>query len=317
MRRLPVFFTVLTLSALGLVGCASPAPGDAASCERNDADSSALDLIDVSGAVGSPAVSVDAPVHVDATSFQDVTVGEGTAVTTRAQDVEFTVAIANGTTGETLVASGTEVTPVTTWAEHYEGIAQMLECATEGSRIVGAIPTSDLSENAVAGLGLAEDESAVLVLDLDRVYLPAADGAPVYNDRAGMPSVVLDPDGRPGIIVPAVDAPDELVVEVLKQGDGEEVSADDEIRIHYTGVTWADGEVFDSTWQNGASAAVTLDGVVPGFADALEGQAVGSQLLVVIPPDLGYGDEATGSIPADSTLVFVIDILGVDEAPAA
>ncbi len=101
-------------------------------------------------------------------------------------------------------------------------------------------------------------------------------------------------------------------VEVLKKGDGPAVGGTDSIRINYTGVTWADRKVFDSTWENGASAAVTLDAVVPGFAQALDGQTVGSQILVVIPPALGYGDTASGSIPAGSTLVFVIDILGVD-----
>ncbi len=53
-----------------------------------------------------------------------------------------------------------------------------------------------------------------------------------------------------------------------------------------------------------------------GFAQALKGQTVGSQILVVIPPSLGYGDKTTSSIPAGSTLVFVIDVLGVD-TPAA
>ena len=59
-----------------------------------------------------------------------------------------------------------------------------------------------------------------------------------------------------------------------------------------------------------------LDGVVPGFAKALEGQTVGSQVLVVVPPDEGYGDKEQNGIPAGSTLVFVIDILGLDALPA-
>jgi peptidylprolyl isomerase len=164
-------------------------------------------------------------------------------------------------------------------------------------------------------MGVAEDQSIAVVLDLQKVYLAAADGAPQFTTQVGMPEVVLAPTGAPGIIVPDREPPSELAVEVLKKGDGVAVTAADTIRIHYTGVTWATREVFDSTWADGASAAVTLDGVVPGFAEALEGATVGSQLLVVIPPDLGYGDEGTGSIPAGSTLVFVIDVLGID-APA-
>ena len=95
-----------------------------------------------------------------------------------------------------------------------------------------------------------------------------------------------------------------------------EMDSRDSIRIKYTGVTWADRKVFDSSWQKGASVAVTMNGVVPGFAQALEGQTVGSQILAVIPPELGYGAEGSGTIPGDATLVFVIDILGID-APAS
>ena len=131
-----------------------------------------------------------------------------------------------------------------------------------------------------------------------------------------MPSVVLAPNGTPGIIIPDTAPPSDLAVEVLKKGDGPAVGDGDQIRINYTGLTWADRKVFDSTWDKGASTAVTLDAVVPGFAQALKGQTVGSQILVVIPPSLGYGDKTTSSIPAGSTLVFVIDVLGVD-TPAA
>jgi FKBP-type peptidyl-prolyl cis-trans isomerase len=88
------------------------------------------------------------------------------------------------------------------------------------------------------------------------------------------------------------------------------------VRVHYTGVTWDEREVFDSSWDS-EPASMTLDSVVPGFAAALEGQTVGSQVLVVIPPEQGYGDQAQGAIPANSTLVFVIDILGLDEPPQA
>lgn len=311
MRRIPAVVAVLGLSALTLVGCSSSAP--AASCDRPDTDSSALDLIDVTGAPGSAAVTIAPPVYVDETVYTDAEVGDGLAVTSRAQDVQFTATIVDGESGETLVSAGTQVQRVSEWANYYEGIAKMLDCATEGSRIVGAVAPDDLSEEAATNLGLTDGQAAVIVLDLQRVFLAAADGTPQFNDRTGMPSVVLAPDGRPGIIVPDAEAPTDLVVEVLKKGDGEPVTGDTAARIQYTGVTWDDNEVFDSTWEKGASATVTLEGVVPGFAQALEGQTVGSQLLVVIPPELGYGEAGSGTIPGGATLVFVLDILGLDD----
>jgi peptidylprolyl isomerase len=276
-----------------------------------------LELITPSGAEGTPGLTVKGPVRVDHTAFEDVTVGDGPVVTSDRQDVIFSITIANGTSGETLVSSPTQVRPLWGWREHYEGLADMMMCASEGSRIVGAIPYDQMSTEAATSMGLKEGESVAVVLDLQRVYLGAADGVPQYNDRPGMPSVVLAPDGTPGIIIPTAAPPSDLAVEVLKRGDGPVVSDTDSIRVHYTGVTWDDRTVFDSTWEKGASAAVTLDGVVPGFAKALEGATVGSQILAVIPPDLGYGDEGSGSIPGGATLVFVVDILGVDEATDA
>lgn len=81
--------------------------------------------------------------------------------------------------------------------------------------------------------------------------------------------------------------------------------------LHYSGWTWG-GEQFDSSWNSGAPATfpITNDGLIEGFVLGLEGVTVGSQVVVVIPPELGYGDNAQGAIPAGSTLIFVIDVLG-------
>lgn len=313
-RRIPAVLAVLGLSALTLAGCATAS--SPAACERPAADTGVLDAVHVSGAPGAAQVSIDAPVFVHETVAADETVGEGMAITSDAQDLAFTATIVDGATGQTLLTATPQVDTVGSWREHYDGLADMMMCAREGSRVVGAVPATALSTQAAENWGLSEDDTIVVALDVQKVYLAAANGVPQYNDRRGMPSVVLAPDGTPGIIIPDADPPADLAVEVLKKGDGAVVTDADSIRIKYTGVTWADRTVFDSSWQKGASAAVTLNGVVPGFAQALEGQTVGSQILAVIPPELGYGAEGSGTIPGGATLVFVIDILGID-APAS
>jgi peptidylprolyl isomerase len=58
------------------------------------------------------------------------------------------------------------------------------------------------------------------------------------------------------------------------------------------------------------SFQVSAESVIQGFVQSLEGIKIGSQVVAVIPPELGYGDTAQGSIPAGSTLIFVIDVLG-------
>ncbi len=85
----------------------------------------------------------------------------------------------------------------------------------------------------------------------------------------------------------------------------------DNVVLHYTGWTW-DGEQFDSSWerQSPATFPITPDGLIEGFVMALDQATVGSRVIAVIPPELGYGDSEQGSIPAGSTLIVVIDVLG-------
>ena len=93
---------------------------------------------------------------------------------------------------------------------------------------------------------------------------------------------------------------DTLVSQDLIKGEGAEVKDTQTVVAHYTG--WLlDGTQFDSTF--------SLDGVIKGWKQGLAGHTVGSQVLLVVPPSLGYGSEAKDKIPANSTLVFVVDIL--------
>nr|WP_249405440.1 FKBP-type peptidyl-prolyl cis-trans isomerase [Microbacterium sp. CFBP 8794] len=132
-----------------------------------------------------------------------------------------------------------------------------------------------------------------------------------------MPTVTLADDGAPTITVPTTPAPAETRIENLRRGDGDVVNPGDQVIVQYTGVLYDGGTVFDSSWDKGMPTEFPTTGVVAGFRQALEGQTVGSQVLAVIPPADGYGDQEQGAIPANSTLVFVVDILGVQHAPAA
>lgn len=319
MRKIPAALAVLGLVTVGLAGC-SLLPGTSDCSRPAVSDPDVMDLITVEGETDAePEVDVYTPLKAPHLAYEDVVTGEGTAITAPNQLIVVDVSVFNGETGEPIVATAydgdlSRVTSPSQWTQNFPGFEEALDCATDGSRIAVALSPEDMSAEVASSFGLAEDESAVAVIDVRKVYLAAADGANQFNSGFGLPSVVRAPDGRPGLIIPDGAAPEELVVQTLKKGDGPEVTGDEPVRVHYTGVVWGEDEAFDSTW-DGEAASVTLDGVVPGFADALEGQTVGSQVLVVIPPDLGYGDQDQGAIPAGSTLVFVIDILGLDAAP--
>jgi hypothetical protein len=320
-RKIPVALAVVALSAVALTGCTSSETTDAA-CEPATASSDALDLITVSGSLDQvPTVDVYTPFHVESTEHREEVVGEGTPITTPNQLVVVDVALVSGATGEPLLATPYEgdlslAYPVARWAEQFPAFEDGLMCATTGSRVTIAMAPGDFDAASLESIGVAADDSVIAIVDVRKVYRASADGDDQFNTGRGLPTVVRAPDGRPGIIVPDGAAPEELAIETLIKGDGEVVTGDQPVRVHYTGVTWDEREVFDSSWDS-EPASMTLDSVVPGFAAALEGQTVGSQVLVVIPPEQGYGDQAQGAIPANSTLVFVIDILGLDEPPQA
>ncbi|MFC7733780.1 FKBP-type peptidyl-prolyl cis-trans isomerase [Actinomadura keratinilytica] len=112
-----------------------------------------------------------------------------------------------------------------------------------------------------------------------------------------------------------VAAPKKLQVRTLIQGRGPVVAKGRLLALQYVGVFWRNGQVFDSSWRSGRPYAVTIGTgqVMKGWDQALVGQRVGSRLLLVVPPSLGYGKEglAQAGIRGDDTLVFVVDLLGV------
>lgn len=180
-----------------------------------------------------------------------------------------------------------------------------------GSRVAVLLsPENVHGGEGIPTLGLGADDGVVFIFDIVRAFLPKANGSSKAAE-AGMPTVILAPSGQPGIQIPQSDAPTEFRRTILIEGRGEKVAVGDNVTVHYTGWTWL-GEEFDSSWPRQAPAAfdVTTDGLIEGFVQALDGVPVGSQVIAVIPPELGYGDSAQGSIPPGSTLIFVIDVLG-------
>ncbi|MET0297310.1 MAG: FKBP-type peptidyl-prolyl cis-trans isomerase [Microbacterium sp.] len=310
-RLIPAALAVLGLTAVGLVGCSQQ---PSASCDQPVADAAVSDLVTVTGDVGDqPQIDLYTPFRVEDTAIADVSAGEGTPITSDTQVVGLDVTLVSGDSGDTIVEGGFDG-QLSQLSTILPGLTEALECATPGSRTVVALAPSGIVPEYAESIQLADTDSAVAVVDVRTVYLAAADGADVFNSGFGMPTVVRAVDGRPGVVVPDSAPPSEVTVQTIKRGTGEVVTGDAPVRVHYLGVVWDTKEEFDSSW-DGEPASLTLQGVVPGFAQALDGQTVGSQVLVVVPPDAGYGDQEQGAIPANSTLVFVIDILGIDPLP--
>ncbi len=102
-----------------------------------------------------------------------------------------------------------------------------------------------------------------------------------------------------------------LQYQVLVEGDGEKPSPADEVKCHYHG-TLIDGTVFDSSVQRGEPATFPVNGVIPGWVEALQMMSIGSKWRLFVPSDLAYGDRgAGGAIGPHSTLIFDVELLEI------
>lgn len=106
-------------------------------------------------------------------------------------------------------------------------------------------------------------------------------------------------------------APTELVSKVLVEGDGKEISNTSVVSADYYGVVWGEKEPFDESFTRESSFTFQMNkNVIEGWSKGLEGKKIGSRVLLIIPPDLGYGSAGSPpKIKANATLVFVIDII--------
>lgn len=115
----------------------------------------------------------------------------------------------------------------------------------------------------------------------------------------------------------AVKQPTGYVYKEIKAGTGPTPKATDKVKVHYTG-TLIDGTVFDSSVQRGEPVTFPLNQVVPCWTQGLQLMKVGGKAKLVCPSDLAYGDSGApgGKIKGGATLVFEVELLGIEKAAA-
>lgn len=307
-----------------LAACSSPAPDSNAdpNCATTPSGA-ASEAVQADGDFGAmPTVTFDAPLEADETERSVVIDGDGDQVQ-EGDTVKVQYSIVNGTSEAAIAGSDYTDATLTEFvvdeAQFLPGFVKTLQCATVGSRVVGVIPPVDaFGDTGSPDLGIAATDNIVFVADIVSIKppvvpaLPKADGED-QPAEAGFPTVVLDETGRPTVTIPDEAPPTELKIAVLKKGDGVEVVDGDQVTVHYEGINWNTKAIFDESWARGTPSTFATGAVIPGFTQALVGQTVGSQVIVIIPPDLGYGPQGgrEPDIGATDTLVFVIDILGI------
>lgn len=101
-----------------------------------------------------------------------------------------------------------------------------------------------------------------------------------------------------------------LLYKIEKAGEGETVEPTDTVKVHYQGKLIS-GEVFDSSHQRGEPIEFQLNQLIRGWVEGIPLIKKGGKIELVIPAELAYGENATGNIPPNSTLVFDIELLDV------
>lgn len=317
MKRLRLLPILLVPSVvLGLAACSGAASDDASTSASASASSSAAALsclkpgaasksITVAGDFGAttaPTVTFDKGLTASSPQQSTVISGDG-AKLTKTSYISVSYSVYQAKTAEKLGSVGFDAGSPQVLSVGGTGFGTALGCATVGSRIAVVGASDDL--------GFQTSGQIVVVADILDTIATRSSGTPQTQDPA-LPTVKDAADGEPTITIPdGYAAPEKTTTEVLKSGDGDTLTADDTVFVQYKGEVVKSGKVFDSTWKRGAPTSFELSAVVPGFKDGLVGQKVGSQVLIVIPADQGYGanpQEGSG-IPKNADLLFVVDIL--------
>jgi peptidylprolyl isomerase len=117
---------------------------------------------------------------------------------------------------------------------------------------------------------------------------------------------------------PIGQTPSGLIYVISRHGEGPQPKAGDTVIVNYTGVL-TNGVKFDSSLDRGRPFSFELGAgrVIKGWDEGIAKLHVGDQATLIIPSDLGYGPKGSGPIPKDATLIFIVELMGIQEKPAA
>ena len=133
----------------------------------------------------------------------------------------------------------------------------------------------------------------------------ALTGTPVSVEVSG------EAGSEPKVAITPGDPVTELQVTDMIVGEGDAVQAGATVTAHYVGYGAATGQMFDSSWVRGEPATFPLPNVILGWQEGLVGMQAGGRRLLVIPAELGYGENPPpgSGIEAGETLIFVVDLV--------
>jgi peptidylprolyl isomerase len=309
---------------VALSGCSSDAIepdvlADGFVCQSSGAE---IESIAITGAFGEvPSVDFSGPLEVSET--QRLVLSEGTGeIAENGNTVVIDYALYSAESGELIDESGfSEASsfgfPINVAAPNFPGMAKTLACTTVGSRVAGLLPASEaFGLDGAPQFGVSPGASVLFVFDIISIRPPPLDrleGQP-REPGEGFPAVSYAADGTPTMSFDEeVEVSTDFALDTVITGTGEVVRAGETVVFDYLGVNWNTGQEFDSSWRRGSPIALSTLEMIQGFQNGLVGQTVGSRVIIIIPTELGYGvlPQQPDGIGPDDTLVFVVDILGL------
>jgi FKBP-type peptidyl-prolyl cis-trans isomerase len=171
------------------------------------------------------------------------------------------------------------------------------------------------SSSAAPGVQLAPSSGATSASATAAATSSATTSAPASATSTTTSSTPLPAalKTKPKVSIPSGPPPKKLVVKDLIKGTGPAATASSTVNVQYVGELYKGGKQFDASWNDGSGQPVSLPltGVIKGWEQGIPGMKIGGRRELIIPPSLGYGATAQSKIPANSTLVFVIDLHGI------
>ncbi|MGV8908742.1 MAG: FKBP-type peptidyl-prolyl cis-trans isomerase [Propionicimonas sp.] len=316
-RLIPALACVLALAA-----CGSPSatPSSSASPSTSATPSASatptptvkpidsLDGIKVTGKrLATPKMTFKTPLVIDKTRVKVLAAGKGPGAL-GAGNVTVHYLGVDGRTGKTFDESFSKKPVTFNLAQVVPGFTTGLTGAKAGSRVLIAMPGTDGYDSAGGNpdAGIEVGDTLVFVVDILSVSVAEPSGK-VITPPAGLPTVTAG-TGKPTVTIPSGNPPSKMVAQTLIAGTGDKVAKTDAVTARYVGYSWKTGKLIDDGFDAPTTGKVT--GLIPGWQTGLVGKAVGSRVLLVLPPADGFPEGSNNPpVEAGDTVVYVVDLL--------
>ena len=318
MRRFLALIAIPLLACVVLAGCGS-SKSTASSSSSSASSSGANSSVTATGSFGkAPSVTIPKAKAGSNLAVKTVIQGSGTTLTkSDALAANFVLYFWDGTSSS-LKANTFTSNPTVIGGTMLPGLESALIGQKVGSRVLAVIPPAQgYGTSGNSQLGITGSTTLVFVIDVLKAYADTAGatGTQVSNGGGTLPTVTAKAGAAPTLTFASSSPPSGLVAKTLIKGNGPKVAKGDYVIAQYVGYIWRTKKVFGSSWSQGSPFGFVIgaspEQVIPGWDKGLEGQTVGSRVLLSIPSAQGYGSSGASQagIKGNDTLLFVVDIL--------